>query len=73
MAHELLDEHCTRVLAREHFLLGACQTEVEALHLGLADGRWYRKQIMPDGTERITKGSLPFEPSDCKECKEKMK
>lgn len=42
MAHELVDSHCTRILAREYFLLGACQTEVEALHLGLADGRWYR-------------------------------
>lgn len=38
-----------------------------------ADGRWYRKQIMPDGSERITKGALPFEVTDCKECKEKMK
>ena len=42
MAHELVDSHCTRILAREYFLLGACQTEVEALHLCLADGRWYR-------------------------------
>lgn len=38
-----------------------------------ADGRWYRRQIMPDGTERITKGALPFAVTDCKECKEKMK
>ena len=38
-----------------------------------ADGRWYRKQIQPDGTERITKGALPFEVTDCKECREKMK
>jgi hypothetical protein len=39
---ELVGLSCTRVLAREHFLLGALQTEVEALHLGFADGRWYR-------------------------------
>jgi hypothetical protein len=38
-----------------------------------SDGRWYRKQVMADGTERISKGTLPFEPSDCKECREKMK
>ena len=38
-----------------------------------ADGRWYRRQIMPDGTERITKGALPFAVTDCKECKEKMR
>lgn len=37
------------------------------------DGRWYRKQLLPDGSERITKGALPFEVTDCKECKEKMK
>lgn len=37
------------------------------------DGRWYRKQIMPDGSERISKGALPFEVTDCKECKEKMR
>lgn len=42
MAHELVDGHCTRILARKYFLLGACQTEVDALYLGLADGRWYR-------------------------------
>lgn len=41
-SRELVGLPCTRVLAREHFLLGALQTEVEALHLGLADGRWYR-------------------------------
>ncbi len=38
-----------------------------------ADGRWYRRQIQPDGTERISKGTLPFEVTDCKECREKMK
>ena len=37
------------------------------------DGRWYRKQIMPDGSERISKGALPFEVTDCKECTEKMR
>ena len=42
MTHELVDSHCTRILAREYFLLGACQAEVEALQLGLSDGRWYR-------------------------------
>jgi hypothetical protein len=47
MQHELADTLCTQVLAREHFLLGALQTEVEALHLGLADGRWYRFTVDP--------------------------
>lgn len=35
------------------------------------DGKWYRKQVMPDGTTRITKGVLPFMADECKECKEK--
>ncbi len=37
------------------------------------DGRWYRREILPDGSERITKGTLPFQATDCKECREKMK
>lgn len=37
------------------------------------DGRWYRKQILPDGTTRISKGLLPFEATECKECKEKQR
>lgn len=37
------------------------------------DGKWYRKQIMPDGSTRVTKGLLPFEATDCKECKEKQR
>ena len=35
------------------------------------DGKWYRRQDMPDGTTRITKGMLPFTAAECKECKEK--
>ena len=35
------------------------------------DGKWYRKQVMPDGTARISKGALPFKAEECKECKEK--
>ena len=37
------------------------------------DGKWYRKQILTDGTVRVTKGLLPFEASECKECKEKQR
>jgi opacity protein-like surface antigen len=37
-----------------------------------ADGKWYRKQVLPDGTSRVTKGVLPFTASECKECKEKQ-
>lgn len=35
------------------------------------DGKWYRKQVLPSGEVRVTKGNLPFEASECKECKEK--
>lgn len=35
------------------------------------DGKWYRKQVMPDGKTRVTKGALPFKAEECKECKEK--
>jgi hypothetical protein len=34
-------------------------------------GKWYRKQVMPGGEVRITKGTLPFAASECKECQEK--
>lgn len=37
------------------------------------DGKWYRKQVLPDGTVRISKGLQPFEASECKECKEKQR
>lgn len=36
------------------------------------DGKWYRRQRQSDGTYRITKGLLPFEAKECKECKEKQ-
>lgn len=45
MKHELVDQRCTRVLAREYFLLGALQAEVQALYLEFEPGRWYRFRV----------------------------
>jgi len=36
------------------------------------EGKWYRRQRKSDGKYRITKGLLPFEATECKECKEKL-
>lgn len=35
------------------------------------DGKWYRKQVMPDGSARVTQGALPFKAEECRECREK--
>ncbi len=45
MPHELIGEHFVRILAREAWLLGARQTEVQALEFELASGRWYQFRI----------------------------
>ncbi len=37
------------------------------------EGRWYRRQLMENGSYHVTKGLLPFEATECKECKEKLR
>ncbi len=48
------------------------ETLADGSLLRSTEGKWYRKQILPDGSTRITKGNLPFESTECKECKEKQ-
>ena len=37
------------------------------------EGRWYRRQLMENGSYHVSKGLLPFEATECKECKEKLR
>jgi hypothetical protein len=42
VTHEIVGEHVARLMARESWLLGARQAEVQSLYLEFASGRWFR-------------------------------